>query len=141
MLKPYATAALSVSLLGFPALADDWPAWRGTEGSGLCRETNLPLRWSANENVRCGVELPDRGNSTPIVWNEQIFITQAIGNRRMVMCLNRRTGELLWQAGPTWTEPEQAPPDNPSCTPSPVTDGRRVIAWVGSAGGARFRRL
>src|SRR5262249_60213000 len=86
-------------------------------------------------NVRWRVTLADRGNSTPIVWKEQIFITQAIENRRTVMCLNRRTGALLWQAGPTWTGPEQAPPDNPSCTPSPVTDGRRVMAWFGSAGG------
>src|SRR5262245_22689096 len=60
---------------------------------------------------------------------EQLFITQAIEHRRTIICLNRRTGELLWQAGPTWTEGEQTPPDNPACTTSPVTDGRRVIAW------------
>jgi len=134
MLKTCAAAAWSVSLLSSPARADNWPAWRGAEGSGICRETNLPLRWSTNENVRWRVALPDRGNSTPIVWKEQIFITQTIENRRTVSCLKRSTGELLWQAGPTWTGPEQTPPDNPSCTPSPVTDGRRVIAWFGSAG-------
>ena len=86
MLKTYAAAALSVSLLSSPALADNWPAWRGAEGSGICRETNLPLRWSTNENVRWRVALADRGNSTPIVWKEQIFITQAIENRRTVIC-------------------------------------------------------
>jgi outer membrane protein assembly factor BamB len=115
-------------------LADNWPAWRGANGSGICQETNLPLRWSTNENVRWRVALPDRGNSTPIVWKEQVFITQAVETRRTLMCLNRRTGALLWRAGPTWTEQEQPPPDNPPCTPSPVTDGRRVIAWFGSAG-------
>src|SRR5262249_49355060 len=105
MLKTYAVAALSLSLLISLALADNWPAWRGADGSGICRETNLPLRWSTNENVRWHVALPDRGNSTPIVWKDQIFITQAIENRRTVMCLDRRTGALLWQAGPTWTGP------------------------------------
>jgi outer membrane protein assembly factor BamB len=125
---------LFVSLLSASAVAGDWPAWRGADGSGICRETNPPLRWSTNENVRWRVVLPDRGNSTPIVWKERIFITQSIENRRRVMCFNRHTGELLWQAGPTWTGAEQAPPDNPPCTPSPVTDGRRVIAWFGSAG-------
>src|SRR4030095_15972440 len=134
MLKTYAAAALSVSLLSSPALADNWPAWRGAEGSGICRETNLPLRWSTNENVRWRVALPDRGNSTPIVWKEQIFITQTIENRRTGMGLKRRTGEVLLQCRPTWTGPQQTPPDNPSCTPSPLTDGRRVIAWFGSAG-------
>ena len=84
LLKTYAAAALSVSLLSSPALADNWPAWRGAEGSGICRETNLPLRWSTNENVRWHVALPDRGNATPIVWKERILIAQAVGNRRMV---------------------------------------------------------
>src|SRR5262245_19160486 len=116
-----AAVALSISLLSSAALSDNWPAWRGADGSGICRETNLPLRWSTNENVRWHVALPDRGNSTPIVWQERIFITQAIENRRTLICLSRPTGELLWQAGPTWTEPEQAPPDNPPCTPSVVT--------------------
>jgi outer membrane protein assembly factor BamB len=133
-LKTYGAAALLISFLSSPVLADNWPAWRGAGGSGICRETNFPLRWSTTENVRWRVALPDRGNSTPIVWKQRIFITQTIENRRTVMCLNRRTGELLWQVGPTWTGTEQAPPDNPSCTPSPVTDGRRVIAWFGSAG-------
>src|SRR5262245_22689094 len=67
MLKmSYAWAALSIA--SSPAWADNWPAWRGAGGSGICRETNLPLRWSTNENVHWRVALPDRGNSTPIVW-------------------------------------------------------------------------
>jgi hypothetical protein len=129
-----AAAIALVSLLSSTALADNWPAWRGAEGSGICREKNLPLRWSANENVRWRVALPDRGNSTPIVWKDRIFITQSIGNRRTLMCFDRQAGSLLWQNGTTWTGPEEAPPDNPPCTPSPVTDGRRVIACFGSAG-------
>jgi outer membrane protein assembly factor BamB len=129
-----AAAIALVSLLSSTALADNWPAWRGAEGSGICRETNLPLRWSANENVRWRVALPDRGNSTPIVWKDRIFITQSIGNRRTLMCFDRQAGSLLWKNGTTCTGPEEAPPDNPPCTPSPVTDGRRVIAWFGSAG-------
>jgi outer membrane protein assembly factor BamB len=133
-LKSYFAAILVIAASSVAALADNWPAWRGANGSGISREKNLPLRWSTNENVRWRVALPDRGNSTPIVWKDQIFITQAIENRRTVMCLNRRTGALLWQAGSSWTGSEEAPPDNPPCTPSAVTDGRRVIAWFGSAG-------
>jgi outer membrane protein assembly factor BamB len=82
------------------------------------------------------VPLPDRGSSTPVVWQERIFITQAINSqgRRMVMCLDRLSGRLLWQSGVTRTEKEPSSEENPSCTPSPVTDGRRIIAWFGSAG-------
>src|SRR5262245_4186493 len=50
-LTPYDAAAFLIPFLSFPALADNWPAWRGAEGSGICRETNLPVRWSTNENV------------------------------------------------------------------------------------------
>ena len=57
--------------------AANWPAFRGPDGSGVADEKNLPLRWSTNENVAWRVPLPDRGNSTPIVWGERVFITQA----------------------------------------------------------------
>lgn len=125
----FATAANSV-------VAGNWPAWRGPDGSGICREKNLPLNWSATENMRWRVALPDRGNSTPIVWGDRVFVTQAIPrqSRRTLMCFDRRDGKLLWQAGPTWTEPDPTHENNPHCTPSPVTDGRRVLAWFGSAG-------
>jgi outer membrane protein assembly factor BamB len=119
-----------------PALAGNWPAWRGPDGNGTCRERNLPLHWATNENVRWRVPLPDRGNSTPIVWGDHVYLTQAISreNRRTVMCFDRHDGKLLWQAGPAWTEKDPTHDDNPQCSPSPVTDGRRVIAWFGSAG-------
>ncbi len=125
---------LTISTAG--ALADNWPAWRGPEGTGLCRETSLPLKWGTNHNIRWRTPLPDRGNSTPIVWGDRVFLTQAIlkENRRTVMCLDRRDGKLLWQAGTTWAEKDSGGSANPPCTPSPVTDGERVIAWFGSAG-------
>ena len=125
-----------VCALTTPLLAANWPAWRGPKGTGVSTEKNFPLHWSTNENVRWRAALPDRGDSTPVVWGRRIFITQAIDteNRRTVMSFDRRDGKLLWQSGATWTEKEPTYPDNPPCTPSPVTDGRRVIAWFGSAG-------
>jgi outer membrane protein assembly factor BamB len=133
-LKTRAAIGTLVAGSTMAGLAENWPAWRGAEGSGICRETKLPLRWSTNENVRWRVPLPDRGNSTPIIWGKRVFVSQATESRRTLMCFDRRDGKLLWQAGPTWTEKEPTYPDNPPCTPSPVTDGRRVIAWFGSAG-------
>jgi len=116
--------------------AANWPGWRGSGGNGLAAEKNLPIRWSTNENVRWRVPLPDRGNSTPVVWRDRVFLTQAVqaSNRRGVLCFDRQTGALLWQSGVTWTEKEATSDENPPCTPSPVTDGRRVVAWFGSVG-------
>jgi outer membrane protein assembly factor BamB len=125
-----------VGLTAGTALAGPWPAWRGPEGNGVCREQHLPLRWGTNENVRWRVPLPERGHSTPVVWGRRVFVTQALlkDNRRTLMCFDRRDGRLLWQAGTIWAEKDAGGSANPPCSPSPVTDGRRVLAWFGSAG-------
>jgi outer membrane protein assembly factor BamB len=84
--------------------------------------------------VKWKIDLPGPGNSTPIVWNDRIYLTQAVGERRTVMCFDRREGKLLWQQGPIWPEAERTHQANPFCASSPITDGERVIAWFGSAG-------
>jgi outer membrane protein assembly factor BamB len=96
----------------------------------------LPLTWSATENVHWKVKLPERGNSTPIVWGNRIFLTQPLEqeNRRTLMCLDRADGRVLWQAGTVYEAKEPTHPTNPFCSASPVTDGQRVIVWYGSAG-------
>ena len=116
------------------ALAGNWPAWRGPNADGTTPETDLPLQFSATEGVKWKVELPERGNSTPIVWGAKIFLTQAIGPRRTVMCLDRADGHTLWQAGPEWKGEDVTHGTNPYCSSSPATDGERVVAWFGSAG-------
>ena len=121
-------------LLPILAGAADWPAWRGAKGDGIALEKDFPLTWSATENVRWKVALPERGNSTPIVAGGRIFLTQNVGDRRTLLCLDRKDGRTQWQAGPTYTKPERTHPTNPYCSASPVTDGERVIAFFGSAG-------
>jgi outer membrane protein assembly factor BamB len=123
-------------LIALPLPASHWPGWRGPQGTGVTAEKNLPLKWSTNENVRWRVDLPGRGNSSPIVWGDRVFVTQAVSaeNRRTVMCFERATGRLLWQSGVTYTDREQTQQSNPYCAATPVTDGERVIASFGSAG-------
>ena len=124
---------LGIVLLAAVVHAGNWPAWHGPKGSGVTPETSLPTRWSASENVRWKVPLPDRGNSSPIVWHDRVFVTQAIEkeNRLTVMCLNRANGKLLWQSGTTYSEKDPTHETNPYGSASPVTDGERVIAWFG----------
>ena len=58
--------------------AGNWPSWRGDlAGSGLAKGETVPLKWDTKQNVRWRVPLPDRGNSSPIVWGDKVFITQA----------------------------------------------------------------
>src|SRR3954447_558290 len=95
-----------VSLLLVPAArGTDWPTWRGPQGTGVApADTRLPATWSEKENVRWRTPLPDRGNSTPVVAGDRVFVTQAteVDHRRTVMCFDRATGKLLWQSGVTY---------------------------------------
>jgi outer membrane protein assembly factor BamB len=101
---------------------------------GLSEEKNLPVQWSTTENVKWRVALPEPGNSTPIVSRGSVFVTQAAGDRRTVMCFDRNDGKLRWQQGVTTKEKEPTHATNPYCSSSPVTDGERVIASFASDG-------
>jgi len=138
--------------------ADNWPTWRGPTGQGVSTENDVPLKWDRTENVRWKVALPDAGNSTPIIWGDRVFVTQAsdktlwppqvspkfpkgtspggaaIVEKRSVLCFNRADGKLIWQADTIYKEREATHATNPFCSASPVTDGERVIASHGSAG-------
>lgn len=125
-----------VILLASPLPAADWPAWRGPTGQGLSPEKNLPLKWSARENVKWKIPLAHQGNSTPIVWGGKIFLTQANkgGSIRSLLCFNRDDGKLLWQKDVAYGEKERNWNQNWYANASPVTDGRRVVVTFGSAG-------
>jgi outer membrane protein assembly factor BamB len=129
----------TILLTGLTALstaAGDWPAWRGPEGTGVSQEKNLPTQWSAGQGVRWRVELPGPGNSSPIVLDNRVFVSQAIQkeNRRTLMCFEGASGKLLWQSGVNFTESEPTQENNPYCSGTPATDGQRVYVCFGSAG-------
>ena len=125
-----------ILLTAIPAQAGNWPGWRGAEANGVASEKNLPLKWSATNGVKWRTELPGPGNSSPIVWGDRVFVTQAVSKdkRRTVMCFDRKDGKLLWQSGVSYTEVEQTQESNPYCAGTPATDGKLVFASFGSAG-------
>ena len=130
---PFLIQVLSV-MLTCAVTAAPWPGWRGADGSGICAETDLPLKWSATGQVKWKTALPERGNSTPVVWGERIFITQAVGDERLVICYACEDGKELWRGGAGNVAKEPTHQTNPYCSASPATDGERVYAWFGSAG-------
>ena len=118
----YKLTSFVAVLVPLSASAGNWPTWRGPEMNGVSSEKNLPLKWSEKENVRWRVDLPDRGNSSPIVWGNRVFVAQAIEkeNRRALMCFDRDNGKLLWQSGVTYTENEATQENNPYCSGTPA---------------------
>jgi outer membrane protein assembly factor BamB len=148
-MKRILAALVFVLVAVVPVVAGNWPNWRGPDNQGHCPEGDVPLRWSAKENVRWRVALPESGNSTPVVWGDRIFVTQAkdktawppknaggpaSAETRLLLCLQRSDGKLLWDAKVTYKEQEATHPTNPFCSASPVTDGERVVVSFGSAG-------
>ncbi len=132
----YVVLLAALSILPSPGRADNWPAWRGADGMGRCAETDLPVKWSATENVRWKMKLPGAGNSTPVIWGDRIFLTQATdkGLKRGLLCLSRKDGKTLWHKVIEYKEKEPTHDTNPYCSASPATDGERVVVSHGSAG-------
>ena len=128
-----ASAMLAVPLL---ATGADWPQWRGPAGTGHSAETSLPEAWDV-KSIAWRSELPGSGQSSPCVVGERIFLTSALesGKQRVVFCVDRNDGKLLWQKI-AWTgEPEPSHKMNGWASPTCATDGERVYAFFGRGGG------
>lgn len=83
--QKFGLTALSVLFIAFaPGLstgasnATNWPQWRGPLGTGEAPKADPPIAWSETENIRWKVPIPGSGYSTPIVWDNKIFILTAV---------------------------------------------------------------
>jgi outer membrane protein assembly factor BamB len=150
----------SVFLCAFLASTSlaQWPQFRGPHASGVGDKAAYPLKWDKKHNVVWQTEIPGRGWSSPIVWGEQIFVTAVLNDktppprrglyiqdligkvppgehRWVVYCLDWNTGKILWQR--TAHQGKPAAPihlKNTYASETPVTDGKRVIAYFGNLG-------
>ncbi len=135
MYRSIAALVLAVSMCS--ALhAADWPAWRGPTGQGFCDETNVPLKWSNKQNVKWKIKLAHQGNSTPVVWGDKIFLTQANkgGSERSLLCFARADGALLWHKTVHYADREQNWNESWYANASPALDAERVVVCFASAG-------
>jgi outer membrane protein assembly factor BamB len=122
--------ALFVLFISSNALAGNWPQWRGPQLNGTSDERDLPLKWSATENLSWKLPLPGLSGATPIVWGERIFLNVAEGEQLFLWCVERNKGTLMWKkllGGGNHRERKQ----NMS-SPSPVTDGKSVYVLTGT---------
>lgn len=72
--------AASAFIATFPAFGADhtWPTWRGPSGAGIAATAKPPLTWSDTQNVKWRAKIPGYGFSTPIVWQDKMFLLAAI---------------------------------------------------------------
>ncbi len=134
----FATFALSVSL---PA-SENWPDFRGPSGDGHAGSPGLPLNWSETENVTWKTELPLLGLSSPIVMDDQVWLTTATveGHDFYVLCVDATTGEIVFEEKLFHSDDPQSmgngAQDNSYATPSAVIEPGRVYVHYGSFGTA-----
>ena len=157
----HSTVWLSVLTLASSAGAQtNWPSFRGLNADGLGQGPATATVWNVekSENILWKRALPGLGHSSPIIWGDRLFITTAVNQRKAaplkvglygdpesaedndvqqwkIICLNKRTGEPLWEKTAHEGVPKQKrhpKATHANCTMA--TDGTNVVAFFGSEG-------
>lgn len=154
---------LPLLLLPSFVIAGNWPEWRGPSGQGHATATGLPETWSETSNIAWKTPLPGRGHSTPVMWDDQIWLTTAVeksatpeeaearlktntGDQPVVvlssvslraLCVDRGSGKILHDIELLNVEdPQWAHQLNSYASPTPVLEEGRLYAHFGSFGTA-----
>ncbi len=116
--------------------AENWPVWRGPRGDGTVMDKGFPLKWSSTENITWKTEIPGRGHSSPIVWEDRIFVTSCIEGAdkknktlprdRVLFCVDRKDGKIVWQKTVLTSPLEKIHSENSYASSTPATDGKYI---------------
>ena len=145
-------------VLGAGDPGENWGSFRGPGASGMSQQ-NAPLNWDVerSQNVKWKTPIPGLGHSSPIVWNDRIFITTAVSPERQsvktgvygeiepvvengrfewkILCLDKNRGSVLWERTAAEGSPKvKRHPKSSHANCTPVTDGSHVVAFFGSEG-------
>lgn len=157
-----AMAALTLCWPATPAIRAEqagadrfWGQWRGPHATGVSKTATPPTEWSESKNIRWKVPIPGRSSSSPVVWNDRIFLLTSVAadpasvaglaprgsvpapspHKFIVMALDRKTGKTLWEQVVREETPHERHQENGTwASTSAVTDGEVVIASFESRG-------
>lgn len=129
---------------------DNWPVFRGPEANAMVSR-QLPEKFSEDRGLAWTSGLPGRGASSPIVFDNRVFLTSysgygisseesgELGNlRHHVLCFDAADGKPLWEREIKATALSQK--TNPEllrhgfASSTPATDGKSLFAWFGVSG-------
>src|SRR5438034_9208645 len=139
-------------------LGQNWPSFRGPNASGVAEGQPAPLKWnvSTGENVLWKAPVPGLAVSSPIVWGQRVFVSTAVGSDPnasiktglygdvqpssdlskhswRLLALDKATGKILWARTASEGIPKnKRHPKSSQASPTPATDGQRVIVSFGS---------
>ncbi|HET9571753.1 MAG TPA: PQQ-binding-like beta-propeller repeat protein [Bacteroidales bacterium] len=120
-------------------------SFRGVWGNGVSSASEVPINWngSTGKNIRWKTSIAIGGNSSPVVWGDRIFLTGAANNKRVVYCIDRNTGKILWEQavkqvpGSPSVQPKTSD-DTGLAAPTTTVDEKYVFAIFGNGDIAAF---
>lgn len=138
VLKENIAPATPVAPAAFPTRAElkaNYPYFRGPDGDGISYQKKTPVDWNgaAGKNVIWKVKIPKTGFSSPIIWGNQLFVTGADEQARMIYCYDTNSGKLIWEVAADQIKGSPAgipkvTKDTGLAAPTMATDGRSVFA-------------
>lgn len=142
---------LSISLVMFAGAvchAENWPCWRGPRGDGTSDEPQVPIQWNGDsgENIAWKTEIAGTGHASPVVWQDRVFVASCLEeqNDRLLICLDRRDGKILWRKSVMKSPLEKKHHLNSYASSTPATDGKLVyVSFLegSQAGEAKGERI
>ena len=144
--EPHPTDQASPSDAASPQeLIQNWPCFRGPGGGGVSPLTNVPVAWDVKTGagIAWKVPSPTSGFGSPIVWSNRVFLSGGDARKREVVCLDSKTGQVLWRqtvasvAGAP-AQPAEVPESTGYAAATMATDGKRVYAFFANGDCAAF---
>ena len=125
-------AVPTLLLLGATTVgADNWPQWRGARFDGISHETGIAAEWGPEQNVAWRLPLPGPAGSTPVVWDNHIFLTTADGDDLALLSVTT-DGQQLWRRELGSGNRTVREDEGNYASPSPTTDGLHVCVLIGT---------
>jgi outer membrane protein assembly factor BamB len=91
----------------------NFPFFRGQDSRGIAGGSGYPTEWDggSGKNIGWKIQLPKAGKSSPVIWDDRIFVTGAEGNQCEIYCIDKNSGALLWtgSASGVQGEPSELP--------------------------------
>lgn len=141
------------------APANNWPSFRGPEGSGI-GTGSPPTTWNiaTGENIAWKADIEGLALASPIIWGDRLFLTTAVSSKAdpkfapdpsfgydiqreketwgwKVLCLDKKTGRRVWEKTAHSGVPKNGRhSESTHANPTPATDGSSLIALFGSEG-------
>ena len=128
---------LVVLMIAATSWTQDWSRFRGPNGTGVSDSTGLPVEFGAGKNMVWRTEVPF-GRSSPVLTTNRIVVTGSEGQKLITLCLDRKTGQIVWRKEIPRDRTTKMYKGNDTATPTPATDGKNFYVFFPDFGLASY---